>query len=260
LIRVNYLARDAGKLGLHSQLDGAMNVTSDPIASQAAMPDASALLAAIPLFHGLGRPVMERLASHATVHWLRARDTLYAQGQPVDALFVLVDGSMKLVRRVGGAREHVVRLIRPGELLAESGLLGERVSPVSAVALTQSRLIAIDARQLVASLRDSAQLACNVIERLGLHIEELQAQAELLATHTAEQKVAAYLLRRYRSLPRGEAVVASSCRRTDLASLLALAPETLCRVITQFKRRGWIQSENGCIVVIDASGLEGVAP
>lgn len=260
MIRVNYPARDAGKLGLHSQLDGAMNVTSDPIASQAPMPDASALLAAIPLFQGLGRAVMERLASHATVHWLRARDTLYAQGQPVDALFVLVDGSMKLVRRVGGAREHVVRLIRPGELLAESGLLGERVSPVSAVALTQSRLIAIDARQLVASLRDSAQLACNVIERLGLRIEELQAQAELLATHTAEQKVAAYLLRRYRSLPRGEAVVASSCRRTDLASLLALAPETLCRVITQFKRRGWIQSESGCIVVIDASGLEGVAP
>jgi CRP/FNR family transcriptional regulator len=237
-----------------------MNVTSDPIASQVTMPDTGALLEAIPLFHGLGNAVMERLASHATVHWLRARDTLYMEGQPLDALFVLVDGSMKVVRRVGGDREHVVRLIRPGELLAESVLLGERVAPDSAVALMESRLVAIDARQLVACLRDNTQLACNVIERLGSRIAELQAQAELLATHTAEQKVAAYLLRRYRSLPRGEAVVASSCRRTDLASLLALAPETLCRVITQFKRRGWIQSESGCIVVIDANGLERAAP
>ena len=167
---------------------------------------------------------------------------------------------MKLTRRTGGAREHVVRLIRPGEVLAESVLFSDRVYAATAVALEECRVLAIDARRFAAHLRRDPHLAWNVLERLGKRIEELQSQTELLATHTAEQKVAAYLMDRYRVLSPSDAVVASSCRRSDLASLLALAPETLCRVITEFKRRGWIRSDNGRILVVDAKGLSEAAP
>jgi CRP/FNR family transcriptional regulator len=237
-----------------------MNAHIEELAGPQSVPDVRALLAATQLFGGLGDAVLAGLLPHASVRWLRAKETLYAQGQPGESVFVLVEGSMKLVRRTGGAREHVVRLIRPGEVLAETVLFSNDGYPATAVALEDSRLLAVDAGQLAACLRENPGLAWNVMERLGKRIEELQIQAELLATHTAEQKVAAYLVRRYRALSPTDAVVASSCRRSDLASLLALAPETLCRVITEFKRRGWIRSESGRIVVIDAKGLAGVAP
>lgn len=237
-----------------------MNVTSEQSVSQSPVPDVSAVLRASPLFTGLGRKVTARLALHTTACRLRVKDTLFVQGAPADVLFVLCEGSMKLVRRTGHAREHVVRLVQPGELLAECALLSKRTYPETAVAVEESRLLAINARHFVACMGDTPALAWQVTERLGTRIEELQARAELLATHTAEQKVAAYLLRRYQALPKGEAVVASSCRRSDIASLLALAPETLCRVITEFKRRGWIQGDSGRIVVIDAGSLAGVAP
>jgi CRP/FNR family transcriptional regulator len=167
---------------------------------------------------------------------------------------------MKLTRRAGGTREHVVRLIRAGEVLAESVLFSDHVYAATAVALEDSRLLAVDARRFAEHLRRDPHLAWNVLERLGKRIEELQTQTDLLATHTAEQKVAAYLMDRYRVLSPSDAVVASSCRRSDLASLLALAPETLCRVITEFKRRGWIRSDNGRILVVDAEALSGAAP
>jgi CRP/FNR family transcriptional regulator len=223
-------------------------------------PDVRALLDATPLFGGLEDAGLASLLPCTTVRWLRAKQTLYTQGQPGEDVFVLVDGSMKLVRRSGGAREHVIRLIRPGEVLAETLLFSRRAYRATAIALEECRLLALDARQLAACLRENPLLAWKVMERLGKHIEELQAQAELLATHSAEQKVAAYLVSRCQALPPSDAVVASSCRRSDLASLLALAPETLCRVITGFKRRGWIRSESGRIVVTDAEGLAGVAP
>ena len=237
-----------------------MNANIGNIASPESVPEVRALLEAAPLFGGLAAAVSADLLPHASLRWLRAKEILYVQGQPGDSVFVLVEGSMKLVRRTGGAREHVVRLLRPGEVLAETVLFSSDGYPATAVALEDSRLLAVYARQFAACLRENPGLAWNVMERLGKRIEELQIQAELLATHTAEQKVAAYLLRRYRALPPTDAVIASSCRRSDLASLLALAPETLCRVITEFKRRGWIRSESGRIIVVDAEGLAGVAP
>jgi CRP/FNR family transcriptional regulator len=237
-----------------------MNASIEESTSPPGAPEVRALLDATPLFGGLGDAALASLLPHTWVCCLRAKQTLYVQDQPGESLFVLVEGSMKLVRRSGGTREHVVRLIRPGEVLAESVLFSKCSYPATAVALEESRLLAVDARQFSACLRENPLLAWKVMERLGKRIEELQMQAELLATHTARQKVAAYLLRRYRTLSPSDAVVASSCRRSDLASLLALAPETLCRVITEFKRRGWIQTESGRILVIDVEGLAAEAP
>ena len=237
-----------------------MNANIEGIAHLESTTDVRALLDATALFGGLDDAVLTRLLPHVSLRWLGAKKTLYNQGQPGSAVFVLIEGSMKLVRRTGGAREHVVRLIRPGEVLAETVLFSSNGYPATAVALENSRLLEVDARQFAVSLRENPLLAWNVMERLGKRIEELQAQTELLATHTAEQKVAAYLVHRYRALSPSDAVVTRSCRRSDLASLLALAPETLCRVITEFKRRGWIRSESGRIVITDPKGLSGAAP
>ncbi len=237
-----------------------MNANIEGIAHLESTTDVRALLDATALFGGLDDAVLTRLLPHVALRWLGAKKTLYNQGQPGSSVFVLMEGSMKLVRRTGGAREHVVRLIRPGEVLAETVLFSSNGYPATAVALENSRLLEVDARQFAVSLRENPLLAWNVMERLGKRIEELQAQTELLATHTAEQKVAAYLVHRYRALSPSDAVVTRSCRRSDLASLLALAPETLCRVITEFKRRGWIRSESGRIVITDPKGLSGAAP
>lgn len=237
-----------------------MNANIEGIAHLESTTDVRALLDATALFGGLDDAVLTRLLPHVSLRWLGAKKTLYNQGQPGNSVFVLIEGSMKLVRRTGGAREHVVRLIRPGEVLAETVLFSSNGYPATAVALENSRLLEVDARQFAVSLRENPLLAWNVMERLGKRIEELQAQTELLATHTAEQKVAAYLVHRYRALSPSDAVVTRSCRRSDLASLLALAPETLCRVITEFKRRGWIRSESGRIVITDPKGLSGAAP
>lgn len=237
-----------------------MNANIEGIAHLESTTDVRALLDTTALFGGLDDAVLTRLLPHVSLRWLGAKKTLYNQGQPGSSVFVLIEGSMKLVRRTGGAREHVVRLIRPGEVLAETVLFSSNGYPATAVALENSRLLEVDARQFAVSLRENPLLAWNVMERLGKRIEELQAQTELLATHTAEQKVAAYLVHRYRALSPSDAVVTRSCRRSDLASLLALAPETLCRVITEFKRRGWIRSESGRIVITDPKGLSGAAP
>lgn len=44
-------------------------------------------------------------------------------------------------------------------------------------------------------------------------------------------------------------------RQRDLASILAIAPETLCRIMAKFKRRGWIASTAEGVTVRDPASL-----
>ena len=262
MILVNFIAGTGGKLSTGPSVVTSLPMSAmiDQISDLVPAPGGRAALEASTLFRGLDEDSLAGLQQVSELRRVPARDTLYAQGEPGDAIFVLLAGSMKLTRRTGGAREHVVRLVRAGEVLAESVLFSGKAYGASAVALEESQVLAVDARSFAAQLRRDPRLAWNVLQRLGNRIEELQTQTELLATHTAEQKVAAYLMNRYRVISPTDAVIASSCRRSDLASLLALAPETLCRVITEFKRRGWIRSENGCVVVVDANALAEAVP
>ena len=225
-----------------------------------AAPEVRAALETCVVFRGLDRDALDALESFSFIERVSAGSALYVQGAPGETIFVLMEGSLKLTRSIPGIRDHVVRLARPGAVLAESVLFFDESYPATAIALQDSRMLAVSTRHFVSRLQRDPHLAWNVMERLGKRIEELQSQADLLATHSAEQKVAAYLIARYRELEETDGAIALACRQSELASLLALAPETLCRVIAGFKRRGWIRSENGRIVIIDAEALAGAAP
>ncbi len=71
-----------------------MNANIEDAASPEGVSEVRALLDATPLFSGLGDAVLADLSSHASVRWLRTKETLYLQGQPGDYVFVLVVGSM----------------------------------------------------------------------------------------------------------------------------------------------------------------------
>ena len=44
-------------------------------------------------------------------------------------------------------------------------------------------------------------------------------------------------------------------RRIDLASLLTMTPETLCRILKRFKNANWIKEQAGYITIIDPRAL-----
>jgi CRP/FNR family transcriptional regulator len=161
LILVNFIPGTGGKL-----LTGPSVVTSVPMSAM--MDQVSDLdpqsggrvaLEASTLFRGLDEDSLVGLQQFSELRRVPARDTLYAQGDPGEAVFVLLDGSMKLTRRTGGAREHVVRLVRAGEVLAESVLFSAKVYEATAVALEDSQVLAVDAGSFADQLRRDPHLA-----------------------------------------------------------------------------------------------------
>ena len=47
-------------------------------------------------------------------------------------------------------------------------------------------------------------------------------------------------------------------RRSDLASILGVTTETLCRVVARFRREGWILTADHDILVREPEALQGL--
>ncbi|MDX6218467.1 MAG: hypothetical protein QOJ48_148, partial [Frankiales bacterium] len=82
-----------------------------------------ALLEVLDLFAAAGRPALERLAASVEVVELPADSFVMREGEPADALWVLVTGEVAVSAVGEGARSHRLRTMGPRSYMGEIGLL-----------------------------------------------------------------------------------------------------------------------------------------
>ena len=207
------------------------------------------------LFRDLDRAGIESIIRFSNPRRLAAHQTLFWQGEPSVHFFLVMEGTIKLMRRDAKDRCKVLDYVHQGELLAEHTLFSHNGYHATAVAMEDSEVLGIQSLPFIRQLRDDPQMAWRFMSQLCGYAERLIAEIQLLATHQAEERVAAFLLERANPGINGAAVSHVPRLRCDLASKLALSNETTSRVISKFRRAGLIDIRNGDIIITNGNGL-----
>jgi len=180
---------------------------------------------------------------------------VFRSGTPCASLYVLADGLLKLTRPVGGDNEAVVAFVNPFESICEDTVFTQCPFPLSAQALQTSRVLAVDMRSLLELMHARPPLTWKFAATVSAQVGSLTDRLVRFVTLNAEQRAAALLLTQFanRSNRRGP-------KQTDMANMLAISPETLCRLLAKFRRSGWIANDDGQVVIVDERGLHSVLP
>ena len=93
--------------------------------------DDVALVGRLPLFGGVAPPRLARLLTGASVRFYERNARLFAQGEPADRFFVVLDGWVRLFREAPAGQESTIAVFGPGESLAEAAMLDSARYPVS---------------------------------------------------------------------------------------------------------------------------------
>jgi signal transduction histidine kinase len=113
----------------------------------------------IPLFAGLSEEDLERLYQMAETVSVPAGQLVLQEGDPGDALYVVLHGELEITKRQGG-QDILLAVSRAGEFLGEMSLLEQRPRSASVRTLRESRLLVISqaAFQTLLSCSPSAPL------------------------------------------------------------------------------------------------------
>ncbi len=124
-----------------------------PLAQPRAMGAAAQrALAATPLFAGLPKAALESLVAHLTLVSLDVGVALFHEGDPGDALYVIVDGEVA-VQAEGPPLVEMARL-GPGAFIGEVALMTEQPRSATVTATQPSELLRIDRHTLSRVLAD----------------------------------------------------------------------------------------------------------
>lgn len=113
---------------------------------------AARALAATPLFAGLPKEALEALVSNLTLVSLEENAVLFREGDPGDALYVIVEGEVS-VQAEGPPRVEMARL-GPGSFIGEVALMTDQPRSATVMAVQTSELLRIDRHTLSRVLAD----------------------------------------------------------------------------------------------------------
>jgi CRP-like cAMP-binding protein len=210
------------------------------------------------LFSGL--PEEDLRAVVLMAHWREAEEgeLLFRAGQPCDAIFLVKAGLIKLYVIGPQNKQKVIEFIPPGDSFAEAAMFSGQGYPVNAVAMTRSRLVAVDAFALSRFLHEHAAVSWKMMAQMSRRLHELVGQIRSVSLYNAEQRLAHFLVQNHDPAEPGAAISGMPARYAELARALSMTPETLCRTLGKFKQAGWVRSDGTTLFVVDPSALADV--
>jgi len=187
-----------------------------------------------------------------------ARDTaLYRMNDPFVNLYAIRIGHFKTYQVNTSGVHHISGFRMTGELLGMEAISSER-HQCDAVALEDSEVCEIPFSQLETLLAHEPTMLHHFHRMMSQQIAEDHTALLQLGNLRAEQRFAAFLLNlstRYKD--RGYSATSFQLRmsREEIASFLGLTNETISRLLSQFKKSGWVKANNREIELLDIPNL-----
>ena len=186
-------------------------------------------------------------------------DVLFAQGEPSTSLFSLSSGLVKISHNASDGREQIVGISSPGKLLVGLQSINDENYLYSAVAETPVTACKIRHRALLNAVRSRGEVAIQLIEALNAQLAHSRELMRVMGHKCAAAKIASFIFLLIPESQQNGHAVKLPFSRGEMASLLGLSEETVCRQMAKLKRRGILYSPRGMIEVLDWDRLQAVA-
>lgn len=210
-------------------------------------------------FLGLSLDAKQALQEILQLRHIGRRTQLYREQEPSDALYILVNGEVKIYKSLPNGRQQIHKLAQiPGDLIACEDLFldtynssAESLTPISVCAVRKQDLF-----QLVANHREvSDTLMHSMARNLNAYIRHIAN----LGQKTALERVASYLVflkqtHQERNLRSSE--LSESLTRTELADMIGVTQRTLIRSLRQLEDEETISLTKAGFIILNDSALE----
>jgi len=164
------------------------------------------------------------------------RQTIFAEGDPVQHVPLLVSGSAKVTMPGQSCGEVILRLCGPGELVSCCSA-GRHCS--TAQTLESSKALIWDAANFEALWERFPMLWRNTERILFEHLEKLEERFREMSTKNVALRLGSELVRSLKHVGHGvNDEVEIRLSRKELAGLVGATSFTVSRVLCQWERRG----------------------
>lgn len=220
-------------------------------------------LSKIPLFAHLPAKERRLLSKHLVETKYKKGQLIFSEGDSADNFHFLKEGSVKCVKTGADGKQVTLKVLLPGDLFCcDAAVFNGGVHPGCAFPLEDVSVVRLDKNTYFDLLRRNPHVAVEVIQYLGQRLNEAQEKAKVLALDTAEHRMATLLvnLAERAGEKQGQTIrLTVRLTRQDLANLTGVTLETAIRMMSRFKREGFVSGTAKSLTIQNLPALRKLA-
>lgn len=216
----------------------------------------------VPLLAGLSEEEIGEISCCIDRKTFRKKDIIFSEGDPSRRFFILVSGKVKITKLSQEGKEIIIELIFPGEFFGGFAVLKGFPYPANAVAMEESEVLWISRTDLLGIIERFPNLMFDITAHLSERVREFPDTLKNIALERVESRIASLLLKLAEKTGErtdsGEIGIAMRLTKQDIAEMVGTTVETSIRVMSRFRKSGFIKDENGRIVISDFRALNAI--
>jgi CRP-like cAMP-binding protein len=188
---------------------------------------------------------------------IKKGEALFEEGEKLDGVFCVRDGVSKLSKLSANGKDQIVKLASKGEVMGQRSVISEESTNLSAVAVSDMEVCFIPKEIISNTLNSNPNFAVEVLRHMAHDLKEADDVIVNMSQKTVKQRMAEaflYLKKNYGEDENGFLHLTLS--REDYANVVGTATESCIRIISEFKKKGFIKTSGKKIGVADQRKLQ----
>lgn len=216
----------------------------------------------IPLFQDISGETLQRLVAGIEMREVRRRQVLYLPGDPGQAVFFVHGGRVKISKVTPDGKELTLAYRGPGEIFGELVLIDGGPREEMAEATENALISELDRVEFEKIVQREGVIGYRLTKVVAQRRRDVENKIEQLVFKDVNAKLAELLLRlasEYGIEDSRGTLVALKITHQEMANLIGSTRETVSLTLSQFKRKGLIQTDGRKVILADREGLRALS-
>ncbi len=196
---------------------------------------------------------MAALADSIGTRHVAAGTPLMGEAKPIQAIGIILEGSVELTRRAG-VRRVVLQVLHEGDVYGDIPFLCHMAPPFSARALTAVDVVELDGQALSALLAARPEVCQRFLFSVASRLQRMQQRLLALTSGDLLHQVTSLLLDET-----GGETGTIALTQSTIAELLGASRSNVNRALRELEAQGFVALGYRRVEVVDPVGLRGVA-
>jgi CRP-like cAMP-binding protein len=205
----------------------------------------------------LTRDELMRVSACKTGKFYKKGQIIFEEGETLNGVYCVRDGVCKLTKLSENGKDQVVKLVVKGDLLGKRSLVSDQKTNLSAVALNDMEMCFIPKSEIMDDLSKNPKFTMDVLKEMANDLRESDVSLVNMAQKSVKKRMAEILMYVHDNFGTDdEGYLSIVLSREDYASIVGTATESAIRILSQFKKEGFIATTGKRIKIVDYNGLK----
>lgn len=201
---------------------------------------------------------LEDLENTSKTRNFKKKDILYRQGDFASYAYKIKTGKVKIYQINQDGKEFIIDILTEGQFLGENALIQDTDRTEFAQALEDTEVIMIPRKEFQDLIFQNREVSGKFIKMLSKNLLEKESSLMEMAYDTVRKRTADALMKLYGTYSEGTGPAKFEVSRADLASMVGTATESVIRMLSEFKKDGYIKIEGSTIHILDPDKLSAI--